>query len=55
MSIWILVCVNKEFGADTVTTYVFTDRLAAIGARDGADINCQGWHSLHGHNVETGE
>lgn len=47
MDIWILVCVNKEFGTDTVTTHVFTDNRAAIAAVDSADINCDGWHSLH--------
>lgn len=47
MDMWILVCVNKEFGADTVTTHVFTDNREAIAAVDSADINCEGWHSLH--------
>lgn len=53
MPIWIMVCVNKEFGADNVSTFVFTDNREAIAAVDSADINCHGWHSLHFHNVEV--
>jgi len=54
MVIWVLVCVTKEFGADACETFTFTNEKNAIAARDSADINCNGWHSLHSHTIDVG-
>lgn len=50
--VWVLVCVNKEFGTDTVSTHVFTSEYDARIAKATADKECEGWHSLHKQTVE---